>query len=96
MVNEANVPDGLYRLVKWQEDGNPVFPSKDTVVEVHAGYVVNLLTGRRCPLKAIGVERSLFGPLTDPYDNRRLRYLARFDLSKTPASCLPSGVLNVT
>lgn len=82
MVHDQKVPDGLYRLVKWQEDGNPVFPSNDSVVEVRNGYVTNLLTGRRCPLAAIGVERSLFGPLTGPYDITCLRYLRRIDLCK--------------
>lgn len=82
MINKSGVPDGLYRLVKWREDGNPVFPSSDTVVEVRGGRVINLSTGRSWPLSAVGIERSLFGPLKGPYDGRRLKHLQRIDLSR--------------
>jgi len=80
MTSQLWVPDGLYRLLKWREDGNPVFPSSDTVVEVKDGDVINLSTGRSWPLASLGVERSLFGPLSSPYDSTRLRYLKRIDL----------------
>lgn len=80
------IPDGLYRLVKWQEDGNPVFPSNDTVVEVRGDRVINLSTGRSWPLAALGEERSLFGPLRGPYDSRRLKNLQRLDLARPAGS----------
>lgn len=82
MINKADVPDGLYRLVKWREDGNPVFPCSDTVVEVRAGRLINLSTGRSWPLSAVGIERSLYGPLKGPYDGRRLKDLRRIDLDR--------------
>jgi len=82
MRTRSWIPDGLYRLVKWREDGNPLFPSTDTVVELRNGEVINLSTGRRCALTSVGIERSLFGPLTGPYDSTRLRYLRRIDLVK--------------
>lgn len=74
------IPDGLYRLVKWHEDGNPVFPSADTVVEVRGGRLINLSTGRSWPLGSMGMERSLYGPLNGPYDSRSLKVLPRIDL----------------
>lgn len=80
MAVRSWVPDGLYRLVKWQEDGNPVFPGSDMVVEIRGGEVINLLTGRRCPLRTVA-RRSLFGPLTGPYDGTRLRHLRRIDVA---------------
>lgn len=76
------MPDGLYRLVKWQEDGNPVFPSNDTVVEVRGGTVRNCSTRRSWPLDALGSERSLFGPIRSPYDTTHLRNLKRIDLPR--------------
>ncbi len=82
MIDKSDVPDGLYRLVKWREDGNPAFPSTDTVVEVRDGRVINLSTGRSWPLSAIGMERSLYGPLKGPYDGRRLKDLRRIDLDR--------------
>lgn len=85
MSYKSRIPDGLYRLVKWQEDGNPVFPSTDTVVEVRGGRVINLSTGRSWPLHSMGDERSLYGPLNGPYDGRQLRVLRRIDLDR-PAS----------
>lgn len=84
MVHCPVVADGLYRLVKWREDGIPVFPSSDTVVEVRAGKLVNLSTGRSWPLAGIGDARSLFGPLTSPYDCTQLKHLPRIDLAKPP------------
>ena len=83
MASQLWVPDGLYRLVKWQEDGIPAFPANDTVVEVKDGDVINLSTGRSWPLAAMGTERSLFGPLATPYDCTRLRHLKRIDLVRT-------------
>ena len=80
MPHAPLVPDGLYRLVKWQEDGNPVFPSADTVVEVRGSRVINLSTGRSWPLSAMGMERSLYGPLKGPYDSSSLKMLPRIDL----------------
>lgn len=74
------IPDGWYRLVKWQEDGNPVFPSRETVVEVRSGYIINALTGRRCDVPSLGGGRSLYGPLAGPYDLTGLRKLRRIDL----------------
>lgn len=82
MPNASGIPDGLYRLVKWREDGNPVFPSTDTVVEVRGGRIINLSTGRSWPLAAMGVERSLFGPLNGPYDGRKLKALQRLELDQ--------------
>ncbi|HEX6930406.1 MAG TPA: hypothetical protein VF267_14210 [Gammaproteobacteria bacterium] len=87
MSDTQRIPNGLYRLVKWREDGNPVFPSADTVVEVHAGILINLSTGRSWPLSAMGEERSLYGPLNGPYDGRRLKVLRRIDLARP----LPHG-----
>ncbi|HEX7030006.1 MAG TPA: hypothetical protein VF254_05380 [Gammaproteobacteria bacterium] len=83
MAQHPDIPDGFYRLVKWREDGNPVFPSADTVVEVRAGRVINLSTGRSWPLVAMGMERSLYGPLNGPYDGRGLKALHRIDLSRS-------------
>lgn len=88
MKSQLWVPDGLYRLIKWREDGNPVFPSSDTVVEVKDGEIFNLSTGRSWPLTGLGVERSLFGPLSGPYDSTRLRKLRRIDLVRTTS---PAG-----
>ena len=79
-MTRQHVPDGLYRLIKWEEDGNPVFPSADTVVEVRSGAVINCSTGRSWPLDALGQERSLFGPIRSPWDCTHLRRLKRFDL----------------
>ena len=84
MMSQLWVPEGFYRLVKWQEDGNPVFPSTDTVVQVRDGDIINLSTGRRWPIGSMGIERSLFGPLATPYDCTRLRHLRRIDLVKMP------------
>lgn len=84
MMSQFWVPDGFYRLVKWREDGIPAFPSTDTVVEVRDGDIINLSTGRSWPLAAMGMERSLFGPLAGPYDSTRLRHLKRIDLMRVP------------
>lgn len=78
------ITEGLYRLVKQGEDNNPVFPSKDTVVELRAGKVINLSTGRSWPLHGLGSERVLYGPLSSPYDNTRLHRLPRIELFKRP------------
>lgn len=80
MAARAWVPDGLYRMIKWQEDGNPLFPTREAIVEVRNGVVINLSTGRHCALSLIGVERSLFGPLNGPYDPSQLAKLNRIDL----------------
>ena len=80
MTVRTRIPDGLYRLVKWREDGNPIFPGADMVVEIRNGEIINLSTGRCCLLATVGIERSLFGPLAGPYDSTRLRHLARIDL----------------
>lgn len=68
MKSRLWVPDGFYRLVKWREGGD----------------VINLSTGRSWPLAGMGIERSLFGPLTGPYDGTRLRHLKRIDLMRLP------------
>ena len=81
MAARAWVPDGLYRMIKWEEDGNPLFPDREVVVEVRNGNIINVTTGRGCALSLIGVERSLFGPLSGPYDSRRLAKLNRIDLN---------------
>lgn len=75
----VQLADGLYRLVKWREDGNPAFPSNDTVVEIRAGTIVNLSTGRCWSLDCIGAARSLFGPIRNPYDVTKLKRLPRVD-----------------
>lgn len=80
MVSDTNIPNGLYRLIKWEEDENPVFPSPDTVVEVRDGYVINCSTRRRWPLASIGSERSFYGPIRTPYDGTSLRKLKRIDM----------------
>lgn len=67
-MEQTKVADGLFRLMKWNEDHNPVFPSRETVVEVKGEYVINVSTGRRCRLDALNGERSLFGPLANAYD----------------------------
>lgn len=80
-MNEASrVADGLYRLVKHEEDHNPVFPSQETVVEIRGGVVINLSTGREWPLDTIGSERSLYGPLSSPYDLAPIETLPRIFL----------------
>lgn len=81
MTARAWVQDGLYRMIKWQEDGNPFFPGREAIVEVRNGYVINVTTGRQCALASIGIGRSLFGPLNSPYDPRHLAKLTRIDLS---------------
>lgn len=68
MRHTTGIADGLYHLVKWGEDHNPVFPSRETVVEVKGEHVINVSTKRRCTLDALGAERSLFGPLANAYD----------------------------
>ena len=83
-MNEASrVADGLYRLVKHEEDHNPVFPSSETVVEVRGALVINFLTGREWPLVGIGKERSLYGPISDPYDLCPLEKLPRIFLDSS-------------
>lgn len=62
------VTNGFYRLVKLEEDQNPVFPSHETVVEVRDDDVINLSTRRSCKLRALRPTRALFGPLETPYD----------------------------
>lgn len=86
MAVRAWVPDGLYRMIKWQEDGNPLFPGREAIVEVRNGTVVNVSTGRQCALSLIGIGRSLFGPLDNPYDPRRLAKLNRIDLNDVERS----------
>lgn len=77
-----NISNGLYRLVKWEEDGNPVFPSPDTVVEVRDGIVINCSTLRTWPLARLGRERSLYGPIRNAYDCTQIRRLRRIDLTR--------------
>lgn len=77
-----NISNGLYRLVKWEEDGNPVFPSPDTVVEVRDGIVINCSTLRTWPLARLGSERSLYGPIRNAYDYTQIRRLRRIDLAR--------------
>lgn len=80
-MNEASrIADGLYRLVKHEEDQNPVFPSNETVVEIRDGLVINLSTGREWPLEALGNARSLYGPLSSAYDLAPLETLPRIFL----------------
>lgn len=76
--------DGMYRLVKHEEDHNPVFPSQETVVEIRDGIVINLSTGREWPLEALGSERSLYGPISSPYDLSPLETLPRILLDPAP------------
>lgn len=84
-MNEASrIADGLYRLVKHEEDHNPAFPSNETIVEIRDGLVINLSTGREWPLEAIGKERSLYGPLNGPYDLSPLDTLPRIFLDGPP------------
>lgn len=94
-MNEASsIADGLYRLVKHEEDQNPVFPSNETVVEVRDGLVINLSTGREWPLDAIGKERSLYGPLTGPYDLSPLEALPRIFLNSASSVTATAEVDN--
>lgn len=80
-MNEATrIANGLYRLVKREEDHNPVFPSEETVVEIRDGIVINLSTGRHWPLESLGRGRTLYGPINDPYDLAPLERLPRIDL----------------
>lgn len=83
-MQNRNIPNGLYRLIKWEEDGNPVFPSPDTVVEVRDGVVINCSTLRSWPLARLGAERSLYGPIRNPYDCTQIRCLKRIDLAPNP------------
>jgi len=79
-MRNTGISNGLYRLIKWEEDGNPVFPSPDTVVEVRDGIVINCSTLRGWPLDGLGGERSLYGPIRNPYDCTQIRRLRRIDL----------------
>lgn len=68
MTEHRKVADGLYRLIKLEEDHNPVFPSRETVVEVREGEIINLSSRHGCALSALGGSRALYGPISTPYD----------------------------
>lgn len=84
MGYESGISDGLYRLVKLREDNNPAFPCTETIVEVRGNLVINLSTQREWALDALGAERALYGPLTNPFDGTPLERLARIDLGGGP------------
>ncbi|MBW3567958.1 MAG: hypothetical protein KY410_08400 [Proteobacteria bacterium] len=88
-MNEATrIANGLYRLIKREEDHNPVFPSDETVVEIRDGIVINLSTGRHWPLESLGSERTLYGPIKNPYDLAPLERLPRIDLPSASGEAL--------
>lgn len=76
MKEVAHLADGLYRLVKLEEDHNPVFPNQETVVEIRDGYTItNVSTGRSATIAALSNRRALYGPLKNAYDLRPLKEL---------------------
>lgn len=75
MEQATQVADGYYRLIKLEEDHNPVFPSDETIVEIRDHIAINLLSQREWPLDALGKERLLYGPLSNPYDTTPLDQL---------------------
>jgi len=86
MNDASKIANGLYWLVKNEEDNNPGFPNHETVVEIRNGVVINHSTRRQWPLEAFGKERSLYGPISDPYDLVPLEKLPRVDLDSLPKS----------
>lgn len=90
MKRTVRLADGLYRLVKVEEDHNPVFPNRETVVEIRDGNTItNISTGRAAAISVLGESRVLYGPLEGPYDLRPVTELQRVALLELPAADEP-------
>lgn len=89
-----HLADGLYRLIKIGEDHNPLFPNRETVVEIRDGRsITNVTTGRSAQLSALRSSRVLYGPLNGPYDLRPVSELDEVVIPGMPPATDVSGAV---